>query len=104
MPFKENDKRINRDGRPKGSKNKVSYDLREQINNFLENNFEKVKEDFLKLEPKERIKFYIDFMSYAVPKLQSVEIENTINNNKDEQRLVTEENLRIAKKFLDENY
>jgi hypothetical protein len=34
MPFEKEDKRINRNGRPKGSKNTVPYDLRENINYF----------------------------------------------------------------------
>ncbi len=76
MPFKENDSRINRDGRPKGAKNKVPYNLREKINEFLSDNFETIKKDFEKLEPKDKIKFYLDFLNYTLPKFQGVKVES----------------------------
>lgn len=37
MPFKKGDDRINRDGRPKGSKNKITEEIREAFQMVLEN-------------------------------------------------------------------
>lgn len=61
----------NKNGRPKGTINKINKELREKINDFLDGNFEKVKADFLKLEPKDRLKFYTELLPYSIPKLQA---------------------------------
>ena len=55
--------------------NKTSLQLRETITSFLENNFEKVVNDFEELTPKERIKFYCELLQYGVPRLQAVQLE-----------------------------
>ena len=75
----------NPDGRPKGSTNKTSLQLRETINNFLETNFEKIVEDFAKLKPNERVKFYTDLLNYGLPKLQAVQIENDFDSLTDDE-------------------
>ena len=75
----------NPDGRPKGSTNKTSLQLRETINNFLETNFEKVVLDFAKLKPNERVKFYTDLLNYGLPKLQAVQIENDFDSLTDDE-------------------
>src|SRR5688572_8327095 len=62
----------NPNGRPKGSKNKASEGLRVLITEFLERQFDQVLDDFGRLEPRERIKFYIELLQYSVPKLQAV--------------------------------
>lgn len=72
-------------GRPKGSGNKVKTQLRETITAFLDENFEKVKDDFSKLKPGERIRMYLELLQYGVPKLQSVQIETEFDNLTDEQ-------------------
>jgi predicted component of type VI protein secretion system len=75
----------NPDGRPKGSTNKTSIQLRETINNFLETNFEKIVLDFAKLKPNERVKFYTDLLNYGLPKLQAVQIENDFDSLTDDE-------------------
>lgn len=79
-------------GRPKGSGNKVTSKLRETITAFLDENFEKVKQDFDKLKPGERIRMYIELLQFGVPKLQSVQIETEFDNLTDEQldRIINE--------------
>jgi hypothetical protein len=57
---------------PEGAKNKITGELRTTIINFLEDNFEKVVQDFNALSPKERAKLYCDLLQYGLPKLQSV--------------------------------
>ena len=44
MPFEKGDPRINRDGRPKGSKNKITEEIREQFSNILENKLPEMQE------------------------------------------------------------
>ncbi|MCF6185706.1 MAG: hypothetical protein L3J56_13995 [Bacteroidales bacterium] len=74
MPFKKKDNRINRNGRPKGSKNKIPYDLREKIVYFLNENFELIQKEFDKLEPKDKVRFFIDLIQYSIPKYQSIQM------------------------------
>ena len=76
MPFEKGDDRINREGRPPGAKNRVNDEIRTRINNFLSENFDTVKNDLMQLEPRDRIKFYIDLLQYGLPRLKQVELTN----------------------------
>lgn len=72
-------------GRPKGAGNKVTNQLRETITAFLDENFEKVKQDFDMLKPTERIRMYIELLQFGVPKLQSVHLETEYDHLSDDQ-------------------
>jgi len=74
MPFRKGQSG-NLKGRTKGTQNKVTKHLRESITSFLENNFERLENDFEILPPKDRIKFYCDLLQYSLPKLQTVQLE-----------------------------
>jgi hypothetical protein len=84
MPFEKGNSG-NPDGRPNGTNNKLTKQLRETINDFLETNFETVINDFEKLTPKERLKFYCELLQYGLPKLQAVQMETDFENLSDEQ-------------------
>ena len=84
MPFEKGNSG-NPDGRPKGTNNKLTKQLRETINDFLETNFESVIQDFEKLTPKERLKFYCELLQYGLPKLQAVQMETEFEKLSDEQ-------------------
>lgn len=84
MPF-EKGISGNFEGRPKGSKNKINNELREKIGELLNMQFDKIKEDFIGLEPKERIRFYTDLLQYGLPKLQAVQLETEFEKLSDEQ-------------------
>ncbi|MFW6273035.1 MAG: DUF5681 domain-containing protein [bacterium] len=66
----------NPQGRPPGTKNKVNQEIRERINIFLDENFEIIESDLLALEPRERVKFYIELLSFGLPKLKAIEMTN----------------------------
>jgi hypothetical protein len=72
-------------GRPKGAKNKVGVELRELINQFLFDEFNTIVKDFHKLRPREKVKVYIDFLQYGLPKLQSVSLESQLDHLSDDQ-------------------
>ena len=84
MPFEQGISG-NPEGRPKGAKNKTTSQLRETINNFLENNFEQVMKDFTELSPKDRAKLYCDLLQYGLPRLQSVQLETEFDSLSDAQ-------------------
>ncbi|MBK8081344.1 MAG: hypothetical protein IPK25_14345 [Saprospiraceae bacterium] len=44
-------------GRPKGSKNKVTIEVKEFLNNFLHDNLNTLQSDFDKLDSKDRLYF-----------------------------------------------
>ncbi|MFW5886366.1 MAG: DUF5681 domain-containing protein [Bacteroidota bacterium] len=75
MPFKKGESG-NPEGRPPGTKNKVNQEIRERINNFLDENFETIESDFLALEPKDRARFYTELLQYGAPKLKAIEMTN----------------------------
>ncbi len=70
MPFTKGDSRINRKGRPKGSKNNI-YGTRKYLQGLLEDNRDKLKEEIEKLEGKEFVDRYIKLMEFLLAKRQN---------------------------------
>lgn len=62
-------------GRKKGTPNKDTKQLREKIDQLLNDNWEQIQEDFRELKPKERLDFYIKLLDYSLPKLSKIEVE-----------------------------
>lgn len=85
----------NPNGRPKGSPNKVSTDLRKWITQFIEDNRQQIKKDWLKLEPKDRIAMFEKLLKYTLPTLQATSITTDLNKLTDEQLDVLVEELLI---------
>lgn len=84
MPF-EKGKTGNPAGRPKGTANKVTTQLRETLAAFLDEKFEQIKKDFEKLHPTTRVRLYIELLQYGVPKLQAVHLETEFDQLSDDQ-------------------
>jgi len=81
MPFKENDVSINRNGRPTGTLNKTTTEIKEMFKNLLENNIDRLQSDFDALQPNERIKYFLDLASFVIPKQKAIEVKDD-NRNK----------------------
>lgn len=76
MPFeKGHDKAI---GRPKGTPNKATAKIRESYTKLLEDALPQLKEDFKELEPKDRIKLYLELSKYVVPALKQTDIQANV--------------------------
>ena len=67
----------NRNGRPTGSQNKITKELRELIKEFLDRNFKGVQKEYDKLDSKEKLYFYKDLLKYAIPTISTTQMDWT---------------------------
>ena len=74
MPFTTDDKRINRVGRPKGSMNKATQEIRQKYLELIQNNFETLETDLRSLRSAERIKAIIELSKFVLPTLKATEM------------------------------
>ena len=65
----------NPNGRPKGSPNKLTSDLKNRIAQIVENGFENVESDLEALEAKDRVNAYLKFLEYLLPKQRETKID-----------------------------
>ena len=77
MPLKKG-QTGNPNGRPKGTPNKVTSDLKEWINALINRNLSGIEKDLKGLEPKERLQIFEKLMQYVVPRQQSISVEAQI--------------------------
>jgi len=70
-------------GRPKGTPNKITTNLRQWVNDLLNDNRQTFEGDLKQLEPHQRVAIFEKMLSYALPKLQSVEAQIERLNNFD---------------------
>ena len=84
MAFKQGESG-NKTGRPKGKPNKVTGNLREWINDFINGNREQVEADFKALEPKDRIVMFEKLLKYTLPTLQATSLTADFEKMTDEQ-------------------
>lgn len=64
---------INLNGRPKGSKNKLSIEVRKTIANIIADNQSELYERMKKLSDSDFCKYYIQLCRYVLPPLRTVE-------------------------------
>lgn len=70
-----NDGRGRLGGRQKGTPNKTPNTQKEWIRRFLSENREQIAEDWQKLSPSERWKYYEKLTAYVVPKVMATKVE-----------------------------
>jgi hypothetical protein len=71
----------NLNGRPKGSLNLATAEIRESFNLLVQNNIGKLQGDIDSLEPKDRIRTLLDLAKFVLPTLKSTELTNGIGND-----------------------
>lgn len=71
---------LNPKGRPKGSLNRTTSELKDAIKTIIDAELENVQEHLKSLEPKERLDFIAKLLPYVVPKQSEVKNENNNNN------------------------
>lgn len=75
----------NPNGRPKGSPNKVTGELRSWVAQLIDSNKEQLEKDLKRLEPKDRWAVIEKLMQYTIPKMQSINGCINLNDLTDEQ-------------------
>ena len=68
----------NPNGRPKGTPNKATQDLRAWIDGLLNDNRDMIISDLRQIEPYQRLQIVEKLMQYTIPKQQSISIEAQI--------------------------
>jgi hypothetical protein len=67
-------------GKPKGVPNKITSQMRETFTDIFNNNKDKIQGDIDKLEPKDRVKFWVELMPYFLPRLTATKAELTVRH------------------------
>lgn len=62
-------------GRAKGSKNKVTIEMKERIQLMFDDNFHQLQSDIDSLEPKDRVKAIMDLLPYLLQKNNNTNIQ-----------------------------
>lgn len=63
-------------GRKKGSKNKVTQEIRERLRSFIDDEYENILKDMKGLEPERRVDVFVKLLEYVIPKLTRTQQEN----------------------------
>ena len=66
-PFVKGDKRINRAGRPKGTPNRTTEQIRGMIEDFISKNLKDIQKEYDKLEGKDKLVFLERLLKHAIP-------------------------------------
>ena len=94
----------NPNGRPKGSKNKVTTEVRDWISKVIDKQRPQLEKDLRLLEPAERWRIIEKLMSYVVPKMQAVEANVNLNKLSDEDLDKLASNIiKASEEVTDEN-
>ncbi|MBE6314143.1 MAG: hypothetical protein E7079_04230 [Bacteroidales bacterium] len=94
----------NPNGRPKGSKNKVTTEVRDWISKVIDKQRPQLEKDLKLLEPAERWRIIEKLMSYVVPKMQAVEANVNLNKLSDEDLDKLASNIiKASEEVTDEN-
>jgi hypothetical protein len=74
MPFKKNDKNINREGRKTGSLNKSTQEIRAKYLELIQNNFEQLDRDIKGMRGVERVRALTEMSKFILPTLKATEM------------------------------
>ena len=65
---------LNPNGRPKGTPNKTTKEIREHFQKLIEANLEQLENDLKQLEPKDRLNIILDIARFVIPTLKATEL------------------------------
>lgn len=75
----------NPNGRPKGTPNKTTSEMRTKIQKLVDANWKIITKDIQKLPSKDRVEMVVRLLPYVTPKLQVTELNVDFDRLSDEQ-------------------
>ena len=75
----------NPSGRPKGAKNKIVPFTKQEIGDFLTDQWSTIQRDFKKLEPPARIQYFLKLLSFVMPPPKQTDLNLDFGRFTDEQ-------------------
>jgi hypothetical protein len=91
----------NPSGRPIGSKNRTTRQLRQWVINFVEANTELIESDWKSLQPRERIAAFQHLLKYCLPTMQAINLNAEMDRKVE--ALSDDQLEELAQKILDYN-
>jgi hypothetical protein len=74
----------NPNGRPTGTPNKVTSNLREFVKRLIDDNAETISADLAAMDAKDRMQVFIKLIEYIIPKKREIEDNNEEERKRDE--------------------
>lgn len=65
-----------------GTPNKTTQEIREKIDYIISEHINTISEDLTKLDSKDRVNFILQFLSFVVPKMKTIELNDTSTNTR----------------------
>jgi hypothetical protein len=72
-------------GKPKGAQNKITLEVKDKINLFLEQNIDEATTAFTEIKtPEMKIKYFIELAKLVMPRPKEEDVEQDANRRRDE--------------------
>ena len=71
----------NPNGRPKGTPNKSTAEMRDMVTSLFEKNFDTIQESLQELEPKDKIDAMLKLLSFVLPKQKEVDMKAQLSHD-----------------------
>jgi hypothetical protein len=97
----------NENGRPKGTPNKDTAEIRANFQLLIEGNLEQLETDLKELKPYERIKVILELSKFVIPTLKATELTASVNDNRFQPlviNMIKEDEVRKIANELNEKY
>jgi|GEM_PF-1376582 len=89
----------NPDGRPKGTPNRTTAQIKNLLNEFVSQNLDDIQEQYNKLDASEKLQFFEKVLRYVLPRQSSMAVDARLEDNRemDLSSMSTEELIQRAK-------